>query len=162
MIFYGLTPSLARKAATSCVSFLPSSVKGRSSSSPRQFGQSARPCRKKNRSSFVSPICLNDLPGGTARARIALPETLTAGESIAIVTEFSAGGQILEELGVAAPEHHIVCDERLFESGDHPVNFNLPILGTEPFPASVAQLVLYALIVDVRQIAEFERQNSSV
>src|ERR1700704_5271524 len=162
MIFCGLMPSLAKKVATSCVSVLPSSVKGRSSSSPRQFGQSARPCRKRNRSSLASPIYLNNLPSGTARARIALPKTLTAGESIAVVTELSAGWQILEELGIAAPEHHIVCDECLFESGHHSLNFTLPILRSETFPAGVAQLILHGLIVDVRKIAEFERQNSSV
>ena len=60
------------------------------------------------------PLNLNLLqnrPLWAAGAGIILPDALAAEISVAIVTKFDAGWQVLEQFRVAAPEHDVINDK---------------------------------------------------
>ena len=50
-------------------------------------------------------------PLWAAGARIILPDALAAEISVAIVTRFDAGRQVLEQFRVAASEHNVINDK---------------------------------------------------
>ena len=63
------------------------------------------------RSSFSSQFFSQNGPLRPPRSRIILPDALPAEISVAIVTKFDAGRQLLEQFCVAASEHNVINDK---------------------------------------------------
>jgi hypothetical protein len=63
---------------------------------------------------------------------------------------------MFDALGVAAAEDNMVGDEGLLESGHDSSNLAFPVFQADALESGVSEKIFYGLIVDVREIAEFQ------
>src|SRR5271166_4977083 len=120
----------------------------RCSSSSRCF-QSARRCSRNADRSMKSLAFL-------------LPQPRAADERIVVVAGTCAGRELIEFLGVAAAEHHVLHLQGLLQARHHVENRLVPFLLAQPPHPFGTHVFLKCFALFVRQMSQFHRTDDAI
>src|SRR5437870_8071542 len=102
---------------------------------------------------------LDDRPFRSASARIDLRKPHSAEKRVAVMPKLCAFRQLLQLLGVAAPEHDVISDKRFPDLCDRVHHLAFPFFFAELAHAWLSQKIFDDSVIAIRQVAQFQRQH---